>query len=424
MNIDAIVDLIGNQITKNVQTNPRKARKILRTAFRLDYFYKKILPPGNLAKSKCYLKMICEKNIITALSHPEKSAMVSLFVPCEPLTAMGIHAFSVESLSSYISGTHSHPVFLEKAEKDGLPETLCSYHKIFLGAAAYDVMPKPRFIIHTNVACDANQITFRKLENYFNIPHFKLDVPYRKSEEAVAYVADELRTMVKFIENCENRKMDQNKLLETIHRSAATVTSYQNYIDLNRTHYLRGDLTAELQMTFISHMMLGTPEAEIFAERSVEEIKETPPNNGIKLLWLHTIPFWQKPVQSLLNTNDSVHISLCDMGYESLIPVDTEKPYESMARRLVYSPFNGTIESRIEKALEIAERIQADGVIYFCHWGCKATLGGASLVKTKMEAAGYPVLLLDGDGCDSRNAGDGQAATRLEAFIEMLKGTK
>ena len=31
-----------------------------------------------------------------------------------------------------------------------------------------------------------------------------------------------------------------------------------------------------------------------------------------------------------------------------------------------------------------------------------------------------PVLLLDGDGCDRANTMDGQTATRLDAFLEML----
>ena len=35
-------------------------------------------------------------------------------------------------------------------------------------------------------------------------------------------------------------------------------------------------------------------------------------------------------------------------------------------------------------------------------------------------AEGYPVLLLDGDGCDRANTMDGQTATRLDAFLEML----
>ena len=45
-------------------------------------------------------------------------------------------------------------------------------------------------------------------------------------------------------------------------------------------------------------------------------------------------------------------------------------------------------------------------------------------MRSRLEEAGYPVLLLDGDGCDRANASDGQTATRLEAFLEMLAAAR
>ena len=43
-------------------------------------------------------------------------------------------------------------------------------------------------------------------------------------------------------------------------------------------------------------------------------------------------------------------------------------------------------------------------------------------VREKLEAAGFPTLILNGDGCDRSNSSDGQIATRLNAFLEMLEG--
>ena len=63
-------------------------------------------------------------------------------------------------------------------------------------------------------------------------------------------------------------------------------------------------------------------------------------------------------------------------------------------------------------------------MIYFCHSGCKQTLAAARNVKEAMEEAGYPVLVLDGDGCDRRNSSNGQMATRVQAFVEMLEDRK
>ena len=91
-----------------------------------------------------------------------------------------------------------------------------------------------------------------------------------------------------------------------------------------------------------------------------------------------------------------------------------------MARRLLANVNGGSAARRIDNAIAWAKKLNADGVILFCHWGCKQTMGAAQLFKSALEAEGYPVLLLDGDGCDRANTMDGQTATRLDAFLEML----
>ena len=112
------------------------------------------------------------------------------------------------------------------------------------------------------------------------------------------------------------------------------------------------------------------------------------------------------------------------MNIENLIDTDPEKPYESMAKRLVESGFNGSSENRIEMSLRAARELDVDGVIYFCHWGCKQTMGAAVNAKRHLEENGFPTLILNGDGGDRRNTSDGQILTRLDAFIEMLEDMK
>ena len=93
-----------------------------------------------------------------------------------------------------------------------------------------------------------------------------------------------------------------------------------------------------------------------------------------------------------------------------------------MARRLLESGYNGGAERRVRRSLDMARRLNADGVVYFCHWGCKQTSGAAQYAKRTLEDAGFPTLVLDGDGCDSGNVNDGQMLTRLQAFLEQLEG--
>ena len=185
---------------------------------------------------------------------------------------------------------------------------------------------------------------------------------------------------------------------------------------------VRSSLTSELLRTAALHFLLGTPETEAYVRQLAREVETAPPSQGKQLLWLHTTPYWVAPLRQLFDQSSRVQIAACDMSYEGIVEADPTKPYEAMARRLVYSPFNGPAERRIQRALEVAKTVEADGAVWFCHWGCKHTLGGARLGKKFLEEAGLPTLILDGDSCDRGFGGEGQAATRVEAFLEVLEG--
>jgi len=153
----------------------------------------------------------------------------------------------------------------------------------------------------------------------------------------------------------------------------------------------------------------------------LEDIRKAPKSGAFRLLWLHVIPYMQEPVRTRLNFSDRAFICACDLVYESMIPMDETRPYESMARRMVHSGCNGGADGRIEQAIATAGLTGADGAVVFAHWGCKGTLGAAQLMKNALEGRGLPTLILDGDACDPSNTSDGQVATRLDAFLEMLE---
>ena len=101
--------------------------------------------------------------------------------------------------------------------------------------------------------------------------------------------------------------------------------------------------------------------------------------------------------------------------------MDASDPYEAMAAKMVNCIYNGAVDKRIEMAERLAKITNADGGILFAHWGCKGTIGASGLIKSSLEAAGLPTMILDGDGCNPANTSDGQVSTRLQAFVEMLE---
>ena len=110
------------------------------------------------------------------------------------------------------------------------------------------------------------------------------------------------------------------------------------------------------------------------------------------------------------------------MALDADVLPEPERPYESMARRLVCSSVQRRCGAPGGAGSGAGPPPPGHGAVYFCHWGCKQTMGLSTLAKRRLEEAGLPTLVLDGDGCDSRNVADGQMVTRVGAFLEQLEG--
>ena len=417
-----IVTSFGAWVQETCEKDPDKARRWLARGYRAKELQIRHDPRLKDSPAARMVAAQTMRAMTLPLVYPERSAMASLFLPCEPLQVMGLYPYSCEGFGCFLSGTQAEQSFLQYAESQGLPDTFCSYHRIFIGAAEKGLMPKPRFILNTTLACDANLLTFRRLAEYFQVPQFVVDVPYETDEQAVDYVADQLREMVRFMEKETGQRLKEDDLREAVARSQRSMEQFDCYMTLRADKLLIGELTGEMFSAFALHTLLGTLETEAYTRRCIQEAEKAPPAEGVRLVWMHTTPFWVQPLRQVTDYNRQVQVVACDMCFEGLLkgPVDDD-PYRAMARRVVYSAFNGLVERRIQRGIEAARQVRADGAVWFCHWGCKHTLGGAQLAKQGFEAAGFPCLVLDGDGCDRSHGGEGQLATRMEAFVEMLK---
>ncbi len=419
-----IIDTFGRMVTGSSHAHPALARRLLRTGWRLQNIMNRVAYDKALSPSAQYLA-IQMMNVMTApLKNPGRSAIVSIFTPCELLHAYGLHPYNPEGFSCYLSASHTENVFLQKASEEGFPETLCSYHRVFLGAAEKGVMPRPKCIVSTNLVCDANNLTFRRLAQLYNIPHFIIDVPFRADEDSVRTVEDQLKNLNDFLHRVTGRTIRPDDLAACVARSARTVALMKKYQHTRRDRQIIQDLVTPLYEFVAINILLGTPESETYAEKALAEAESAGPASGTRLFWIHTMPFWMPEMKDLLRAKESVQIVGTDMVTASLVDFDPEKPYEAMARRMVYNAINGPVERRIRSAFDYASGARADGAVWFCHRGCKHTLGGANLAKKYFDERGIPLMILDGDGCDRSGAGSGGTATRMEAFLEMLEGER
>lgn len=424
--MNKIIEIFGNYIYKLAQNNPRKTLKQLSFVYTAAGLQCKYFPSKLLLPARQYMQWAAADSAINPLKKPDQSAIVSLYLPCEILHAMGIYQMFPEALACYLAAAGSEKIFIETAENNGIPKTLCSYHKSFIGLVESGVLPKPKFIINTSLACDVNHLSFRRAAEYYNVPHFMIDVPNEYNENNLRYVENQLHQMVSFIEKNSDFMLDESKLKEVICRSKNTIGNFRKIIELRKDRYLSDEMTSHMLSVFATHIMLGSKEAEKYSEDMIKQLSTCPKEHkGVRLLWVHTLPYWQDALRELINFTDRCEIVACDITLDALdTNLDEDNPYRYMADRLLRNTVNGSSKNRINAALKYAEELDADGVVWYCHWGCKQTAGSSLQAKEFLEKNGFPTLVLDGDGCNSQNVNDGQTVTRMEAFLELLENRK
>lgn len=419
-----VVETFGQCVDKLCEKNPAQGCRLLKTGWEAQNLRFKLAPDRRLLPADRYLAKIMMDAMLKPLKSPESSAIVSVFTPCELLQETGLNPYNVEGFSCYLSASHLEGKCLQEAEGEGLPETLCSYHKTFIGAAQRQLLPKPKCIVYTNLTCDANLLTFRRLQEMFHVPAFMIDVPMQQNEANVRYVEGQLRDLALFLETCTGKKVEEDCLAYRVKRSKKTLENYWEFQHLRADRYIPSDLVTPLYAGMTNNLLLGTKEEEKYTELLLRDVKNAPPAKGKKIYWMHTIPFWSEAVKDALCFREEAQIVGCELAQVCEPDFDPDKPYEAMARRMVYHALNGTVNRRIEAGIRHSREAGADGAVWFAHWGCKHTLGGARLAKKKFEEQGIPLLILDGDGCDRSHGGEGQTGTRLGAFLEMLGGSK
>lgn len=420
------IEIFGNHIYKLTERNPKKTLKQLSFVYTAAGLQCKYFPSKLLLPARQYMQWAAADAAIKPLRKADHSAIVSLYLPCEVLHAMGIYQMFPEALSCYLAAAGSEKVFIETAENNGLPKTLCSYHKSFIGMAESGVLPKPKFVINTSLACDVNHLSFRRIADYYNVPHFMIDVPSQYNESNLRYVENQLHEMVDFIEQNSNFRLDENILNEVVGRSKNTINNFNKMLELKKDRYLSDEMTSQMLSIFATHVMLGTKEAEKYSKDMVEQLSKCPKEyKGVRLLWVHTLPYTQDALRNLINFTGRCEIVACDMVFDALdVDTNEEDPYRFMADRLLRNTVNGDRDNRINAVLKYAEKLNCDGVVWYCHWGCKQTAGSSAMAKEVLEENGFPTLVLDGDGCNNQNVNDGQTVTRMEAFLELLENRK
>jgi benzoyl-CoA reductase/2-hydroxyglutaryl-CoA dehydratase subunit BcrC/BadD/HgdB len=366
------------------------------------------------------------------LYSPEsRVAWCGVTAPFDLLSAMGVTSCFVEFIGAMLATTGGIGTFLDHAEHSGYASDICGYHRSVLGSAKQGLMPVPDFLIATSCPCTGGLAVMENLAEMFKKDLFILHIPQDDSEKSVGFLADQIEKMTEFVAAHTGRPLDREALrtaientnrarevMKEIFELAAHVPSPTNGHDLSNF----GIVMALLLGTEAS-VEISKAYRDEFAGR-IGEAKPGMPGEKHRLMWIQNRIQFKNPLDTLLREQYKANIVVDELNSITWEPIDPDDPFTGLARRAISIPFNGTIRRRTAHLQKLARTYKIDGAINPCHRGCRQGAGARGLISEGLKEIGIPVLNLEVDVVDPRDFAEGQLATRVEAFVEMLETRK
>lgn len=369
-----------------------------------------------------------------------KAIWTTAFFPTELVYAFDFMPLPIEVVAAVIASMGLAPQMLNQADREWYSHDLCSFHRCAYGCARLGYLPRPRAMLSSSAICDGGPKLFRNLEHLeqegmaasTSAPaHFLLDVPVLTGTDdltsAVAYVADQLKEASAFLEELAGHRLSLEKLKQSLWLSnqARQWAVSANQLRQRYPGAISGQVTLNLLAVVFGGF--GSDRARKVYQTLYQEIASSSPrptreSELSRLLWLHVPPYYPHDIITSLEKELGAVIAFEELNDVYWPPLDLERPWESLAHKVLAHPSYGPPARRLEHILRLAEDYHVDGVIQYSNWGCHQAGGSALMIQQALREQGLPMLVIDGDCVDPRDQSPEQVRTRLESFMEVLKG--
>ncbi len=353
-------------------------------------------------------------------------AWTTVFVPYEILNSMSVSGMFVEFFGAMLAGTGMSNKYLNLSESKGFSTDSCSYHRTIIGAAMDGLLPEPDVLIGASIPCNGGVKALKRIGEIFDKDVFILNIPIEVTPDAIDYLTDQYKEMIKYVENETGRKLDYDQLKKTIkyNNQARGYLIEANNLCKNVPCPANSN---DLKNFIIYVLLQGTEESVEVAKLFRDEFKFRVENGltglseeKFRLMWIQNRIQFKTDILDILEEKFGANIVIDELNHIWWEPMDESQPLRSLANRMITHPIVGPVERRLEVITQLAQEYKIDGAVNPAHWGCRQSAGARVLFKDALQKIGIPLIHLDVDCVDQRNYAPGQIMTRLEAFLEML----
>jgi benzoyl-CoA reductase/2-hydroxyglutaryl-CoA dehydratase subunit BcrC/BadD/HgdB len=317
----------------------------------------------------------------------------------------------------------------------GTPEGVCSFFRNMDGLLHAGKWPKTDCFVHSSCGCD-NVKAFQTLGRRYNIPSFGMERPYMPhTRQAMEHWKNEHQLLIAFLEEKTGKKMDYDRLKETIRLSYRLTELHLEIDKLVKRIPCPMSWEAFGGTMLATRLFPGTQYAIDYLTQLKAELQERI-DNGIgavkeerfRVMWSTFTPFWDMSLLGLMQERYGA-VSVCEhlarWRGDAKWLLDEDDPLGNLAYRTLVAPGNSqysTTEDWAGEVVNLAVEYQADAAIFNNNFGCKTGAASGPLIRDLlMKECGVPTLSLSCDVVDPNFVSRPEIVSQLDGFFEMIE---
>ena len=304
---------------------------------------------------------------------------------------------------------------------------MCTFLRAALGGATMELFPPPHVVACTSHLCEGAPKIARIAADIFGVEYLFMDVPPAFSEDAIQYVAKQLRCFADRLSGLSGLAMDFDGLRNAIELSNQARSRLRDVYEMRK--HVPSPATGSQFIGLGLIYPWGTRDGVDIAESLRDEmahrmVHNAPPvaeGEKYRILWIHLRPVFETDIMAHLEQELGAVIVSDLIGEPWWPELDSSDPFRALAIKVLSNPELQPVAKRIERILRLGREYNVDGIVHFLQWGCRWNYGQSRIFKDVLNREGLPFLGLDGDAVDKKASPHGQILTRLEGFVEVLE---
>ncbi|MEG1730343.1 MAG: 2-hydroxyacyl-CoA dehydratase family protein [Oscillospiraceae bacterium] len=340
-------------------------------------------------------------------------------VPVDIIYAFDCVPFYMNMLPTRLSTTPEiNGKFIDVAEKFAAP-SMCGMNKTEMGILLCDQFGvKPDAFVWGSSPCDSTRIAYPNFAEMLHVPTFTIDIPFRRDDRGLEYIAKQNEAFVDFMEELTGTKLDWEKMKYRMDLSNQSCELMAKCADL-RKHTPCPLPSRMLVLNELASPMSPTQELVDMFKQQLEvgqmmiDMEMGPCMGGEK----HRVCLLQNMLWSNIGTLDWMEreydaITVMDgFGYKDPDHYDDLNDrhlcMKQLGQKMINTPMvhgaGGPADRFVDMVDGIIGDYSVDVSIFMGHVGCKHTWAVAKMVTDMIQDKyGLPTLYIDVDSLDGR----------------------